>query len=111
MGIAIGADSLFSLSANMAGDTSRVDGLEEKLKKSAATDEELMEACKSFESYMLEQVFKAMEKTVPETEDKGPYVEQFGDRLYEEYSKQATQGSGFGIAQMLYDSMKRNTNG
>ena len=38
------------------------------------TDDELMEVCKEFESYFLEQIFKEMEKTVTifkDEEDKG----------------------------------------
>ena len=51
---------------------------------------------------------KEMEKTIPGRDDKNPYLEQFGDILYEEYAKDATEGEGLGIAQMLYESMKRN---
>ena len=41
--------------------------LENQLKSdySKATDDELMDACKQFEAYFLEQVFKGMEKTIP----------------------------------------------
>lgn len=41
--------------------------LKEKLDStdySQATDDELLDACKQFEAYFLEQVFKEMEKTV-----------------------------------------------
>ena len=36
---------------------------------STASDDELMDACKQFESYFMEQVYKEMEKTVPKSED------------------------------------------
>lgn len=79
---------------------------------SKATDEELMEACKSFESYFLEQAFKGMEKMIPKNEDSNSsnsYVEMFKDNLYQEYAKSATErGDGIGIAKMLYEQMKRN---
>jgi phosphoribosylamine--glycine ligase len=56
-----------------------------------------------------EQVMKEMKKTVPEGEDeKSPYLEQFGDMLYEGYAEKATENQGIGIAQMLYDAMKHN---
>lgn len=75
-----------------------------------STDDEIMDACKQFEAYFVEQVFKAMEKMVPKSEDsEGDYMKYFGDTLYQEYAKSATeQGDGFGIAKSLYEQMKRN---
>jgi hypothetical protein len=42
-------------------------------------------------------------------EEENPYMDQFGDMLYEEYAKKATDNQSLGIAKMLYDAMKRNT--
>jgi flagellar protein FlgJ len=89
-------------------DRSRIDILEGKLQSKPTSDEELMEVCKSFESYLLEQVMKGMEKTIPSEDKKNPYLEHFGDMLYQEYAKSATENQGLGLAQMLYESMKRN---
>lgn len=81
---------------------------------SKATDEELMEACKSFEAYFIEQAFKGMEKMVPKNEDESSsmttsYTDMFKDKLYQEYAEDATErGDGIGIAAMLYEQMKRN---
>lgn len=77
---------------------------------SKSTDDELMEACKEFEAYFVEQAFKAMQKMVPEEENtSSDYMDYFGDTLVQEYAKSATnQGDGFGIANMLYEQMKRN---
>ncbi len=78
---------------------------------SNATDEELMEACKSFEQYFIEQAFKGMEKMIPDDdEDSGmTHLDMFKDTLYEEYAKSATErGDGIGIAKQLYEQMKRN---
>lgn len=79
---------------------------------SNATDEELMEACKSFEAYFVEQAFKGMEKMIPKDDDKSSsasYTEMFKDKLYQEYADSATErGDGLGIAKMLYEQMKRN---
>ena len=81
---------------------------------SKATDEELMEACKSFEAYFIEQAFKGMEKMVPKDEDDEDssgmsYTDMFKDNLYQEYAESATErGDGLGIARMLYEQMKRN---
>lgn len=78
-----------------------------------ATDEELMEACKSFEAYFVEQAFKGMEKMIPENEDDSSsgmnHIDMFKDNLYKEYASAATErGDGLGIATMLYEQMKRN---
>jgi flagellar protein FlgJ len=112
MGISIGSDSINSISSSYLSQSPKASNLENTLKNSdSATDEELMEACKSFESYLLEQVFKGMENTIQksEEEEENDYMAQFGDMLYEEYAKAATENEGYGIAQMLYDSMKRNS--
>ena len=79
---------------------------------SNATDEELMEACKSFETYFLEQAFKGMEKMIPDNDDENSgtnHLDMFKDTLYQEYAESATErGDGIGIARQLYEQMKRN---
>ena len=79
---------------------------------SKATDEELMEACKTFESYFIEQAIKGMEKTIPDNDDSSAsYLNMFKDTLYQEYADIASErGDGIGIAKMLYEQMKRNYN-
>ena len=90
----------------------KADSIKNTLNNAESTDEELMDACKSFESYMLEQVFKGMKSTVPksEEEESNDYMTQFGDMLYEEYAQSASEKESIGLAQMLYESMKRNSN-
>lgn len=76
---------------------------------STATDDELMDVCKSFESYFVEQVLKEAKKTVlSDDEEEGDYMQYFGDILVQEYSDMLSDNGNLGIAQMLYDSMKRN---
>lgn len=75
---------------------------------SNATDKELMDVCKSFESYFVEQVLKEAKKTIPSEEDEGEYMEYFGDMLVQEYAEMLSDNGSLGIAQTLYDSMKRN---
>ena len=80
---------------------------------SKSTDEELMEACKTFESYFIEQAIKGMEKTIPDNDDdsSASYLNMFKDTLYQEYADIASErGDGIGIAKMLYEQMKRNYN-
>ena len=106
MSISIGSNLLSTYTSSINA-TNKKD-LENKLSNvSTENDAELMEVCKSFESYFVEQVFKALKKTVPESEtNSGEYLDMFGDKLYEEYAAMATESQGFGIAKMLYESMK-----
>ena len=107
MSISIGSGPLYT--ANTSEETAKTDKLKAKLQNNNASDEELLEACKSFEAYLLEQVMKEMQKSVDSEEQKNDYLEQFGDILYEEYAKKATEGQGLGVAQMLFEAMKRNS--
>lgn len=79
---------------------------------SSATDEELMGACRQFESYFIEQVFKALEKTATvfeeDKESSGSAVNMFKDQMYQEYASMAMENEDFGIAKALYEQMKRN---
>lgn len=81
---------------------------------STATDDELMDACKQFESYFLEQVFKEMEKTVTKSEDSDTstsnLVDFFKDSTIQELAADSTDNNSLGLAQMLYEQMKRNYN-
>ena len=82
---------------------------------STATNEELMDVCKDFESYFTEQIFKALKSMVPESsdEDSGSMSDTlscFDDMLVQEYAKDSSSGEGLGIAKMLYEQMKRNYN-
>lgn len=96
--------------------TSESKALEGSLNKdyAAATEKELMDACKEFEAYFVEQMFKALEATakVPGDDEKDASVtatmDMFGDQLQQEYAKQAIETQDFGIAQTLYEQMKRN---
>ena len=78
----------------------------------SATDEELMEAAKTFESYLLEQVYKAMESTIKpdgdEEEDSTGYLSMFKDTLTQEYAKITSESANLGLAQKLYEQMKLN---
>jgi flagellar protein FlgJ len=77
-----------------------------------ASDEELMDACKQFEAYFLEQVFKEMEKTIVKADDEDTSTSQlqdyFKDETIKELAEQSTDQNSLGLAQMLYEQMKRN---
>lgn len=78
------------------------------------SDDELWAACKSFEAYFLEQIFKEMQKSVdalkPESEDKSTetLVDFFKDQTLQEVSATAVDRQSNGFAQMLYENLKRN---
>lgn len=87
---------------------------------SNASDEELMKVCKDFESYFVEQVFKSMEKMIPKDKDEedssstNSMVEYFKGEMTTQYAKIASEsngGTGLGLAQVLYEQMKRNISG
>ena len=93
------------------------DALENTLGKvnKESTEEELMAACKEFEAYFIEQIYKGMEKTIMKAEDDessstaSQYLDYFSDMQTQEYAKAtAEQGNGIGLAQQLYEQMKRN---
>jgi peptidoglycan hydrolase FlgJ len=111
MSISIGTNDFYSSLSGISSSSSKADSIEATLKNSSATDEELMDACKSFESYLMEQVFKSMESTVDksEEEENNDYMNQFGDMLYQQVAEDATDNQSIGLAQMLYESMKRNS--
>lgn len=71
--------------------------------------DKMLEACKEFETYMIEQIYKSMEKTIIKAdEDENQYEEYFGDMQIQEYAKSAMEQGGFGLAKQLYESMVRN---
>ena len=80
---------------------------------SKASDTELMNACKQFEAYLWEQVYKEMQKTVDIFDEDGDdyasnMVDYFKDTVIQQISEQtATQGSN-SLAQMLYEQAKIN---
>lgn len=88
--------------------------LEDTLKSdlSKATEDELMDVCKDFEAYFTEQMFKAMQKMIPESEEVSASTRQLQDyykeQMVQSFAEQSAQGEGLGLAQMLYEQMKRN---
>ena len=73
-----------------------------------------MDACKQFESYFLEQMFKEMMKTIPENEDtsssNSKLMDYYKDEMVQQIASDSTEQNSLGLAQMLYEQMKRNYN-
>lgn len=130
------SDSITGLSSKNYSDVydSKAGSLTNKLTDtdySKASDDELMSVCKDFESYFVEQVLKSMEKMAKidsDDEDSNLFSSMagiggtedtslntlgryFGDEMVSSYAKLMTDsnhGKGLGIAQTLYEQMKRN---
>jgi flagellar protein FlgJ len=76
-----------------------------------ATDDELMDVCKEFEAYFLEQMFKEMVKTIPGEEQSGStstMMDYYKDQMIQNIAADSTEQNGLGLAQMLYEQMRRN---
>ena len=79
----------------------------------ASSKDELWEACKSFEAYFLEQMFKEMQKSVdamkPESSDNATstLVDFFKDQTLQDICATSADTQSNGFAQMLYENMKR----
>lgn len=80
---------------------------------SGSTDEELMEVCKEFESYFVEQVLKQAMDTFTTGDEMSSGAMStlqgfYKDNLVKEYSTKITDNEDMGLAKILYDQMKRN---
>lgn len=74
----------------------------------SSTDDELMEVCKSFESYFVQKVIESAKSTIADEDDEeqGEYMQYFGEILNQQYADAITESGGTGLAQQLYDAMK-----
>lgn len=91
--------------------SSKASALQTKLSSlEGASDEELLEACKSFEAYMLEQVMTKVKDSVTtkDEDEENEYLAMFGDQLYREYAQTIADKGELGIAQQLYEAMRRD---
>ena len=110
-----GTGTLYSQNLTSQSGSSKAAALQNKLSSanSSDTDEKLMETCKEFEAYFMEQVFDAMLKTTKVFSDEensyaSKMVDYFKDSAVQELTSQATDRQGLGIANTLYEQMKRN---
>jgi len=79
-----------------------------------STDDELLSACKQFEAYLWEQIYKEVDKSVNifGTESDGSYagnmMSTFSDSFIQEIAQQSTGDGSNSLAQTLYEQLKRN---
>ena len=107
-------------------DANRVntENLQKKLENTANTaqveeteNEALLDACKQFEAYLWEQIYKEMEKSTKvfsDDEDEDGYasnmVDYFSDAVVQQISSQTAAEQSNSLAHMLYEQAKRNYN-
>jgi len=113
MDIGNGVSSAYANYLSSQTTASRLDGQIRKTDYTKSSDDELLAVCKEFEAYFVEQMFKAMQNMVPESsEEMSSSTRQLQDYYKEQmthsFAKQSTESGGLGIAQMLYEQMKRN---
>ena len=111
----INASALTEYAMNESKNASTI-ALQKKLENTSAksTDDELWQACKGFEAYFMEQIFKEMQKSVdalkPESQDKSTstLVDYFKNQTLQEVCADSVDTQSNGFAQMLYENLKRN---
>jgi flagellar protein FlgJ len=111
-----GISSVYSDYLTSQASSSKTSSLTSKLENASSSDndEELKEACKEFESYFVEQVFDAMLETtkVFSDDDDDGYasrmVDYYKDFAVQSLCDQVTESDSIGLANMLYEQMKRN---
>jgi flagellar protein FlgJ len=113
-----GISSIYSDYLTSEASSSKTSSLQSKLENtsSSESDDELLEACKEFESYFIEQVYNEMLETTnlfSDDEDDGyasRMVDYYKDFAIQELSEQTTDSGSLGLANILYEQMKRNYN-
>ena len=80
--------SIQAMANQYTSESSSTKKLQNSLKNdySEATSEELMDVCKEFEAYFVEQIFKEMRKTIPESESTSSYSSTMKE-YYEEVNE------------------------
>ena len=85
--------------------------LTERLKSATDTtsDTEMLEACKEFEQYFVEQMLKEMKKTIPDDPllSDNEYMNMFEDQMFQSVAEKITDGGQFGIAKQLYEDIQK----
>lgn len=106
-----GIGSTYMGQASDALESAKTSEMTEK-KYGGSTETEMLDACKKFEAYFIEQVLKEVKKTIPEPQysdaPTSNLVDFFKDNMVQEISTKLQDGSGLGLAQQMFEQMKRN---
>jgi flagellar protein FlgJ len=103
------------LVANENSTTSKLNNALKNNDYANSSHDDLLAACKEFEAYFLEMIFKEMQKSVDvfaKDKDKAnaQLVDYFRDSTVQKIAADATETQGLGLAQQLFEQMKRNYN-
>jgi flagellar protein FlgJ len=110
MSISIGNSTAY---IDTAQKTASASGLQNTLSKdlSTASEDELMDVCKEFEAYFIEQVLKEAEKTIPnhdEDSSMAKLTDFHKDSVRQKLSETLAEQNGNTFAKTMYEQMKRN---
>ena len=112
--MAISVDNTYLTNYSVDANNSTADKVTSQI-QNAQTDDETLEACKQFEAYMIQQMFKNMQESAKiltdDDDDDGSsqYVDMFSDVYLQGIAESmVNSGQGLGIAQQLYDSIIQN---
>ncbi len=114
--MSMGLGSISAMADQVSAAGSKANALQNKLDGNLknATEEELMSVCKEFEAYFVEQVLKEVEKTIPKDEEEEGSMSQmkdyFKDEMIQKLAGQVCEQQDLGLAQQMYEQMKRNYN-
>lgn len=114
MSIGIGSISGIIDQTSSSVANSKTNALQSKLNGdfTKASDEELMDVCKDFEAYFVEQVLKEVEKTIPKSEDEDASMSQltgfYKEEMIKSLAEDVCEQQSLGLAQQMYEQMKRN---
>ena len=104
-----------SYSSYLTSETSSYEKVSNSLNVSEdSTDEELMDACKSFEEYFMEKIFNSMLETTKifsdDDDESDSYASQmvdyFKDTAVQALTEASSEQGGIGLAKQLYEQMK-----
>lgn len=78
----------------------------EKVSK-GTVNKKLLNACQGFEAVFINQMLKAMRKTIPQKGmlDGGIAQGIYKDMLYQQYSEKMAKTANFGLARVLYNQL------
>ena len=106
--------SLIDTSKNTAA-ANQANSLQNSLNSisSDTSEDELMQVCKDFESYFVEEVLKIKESLMDDDEEDSStstMTDYYMDNVIEQVADQVVDEVGTSFTQQLYEQMKRNYN-
>lgn len=113
--MSISLDSMVSLVDNSATKNYNANKLQNSLKgvSSETTEDELLQVCKDFESYFVEEIIKEIKENMsPEEDEKDASLSTMTDYnmdfVVQKVADQVVDEVGTNFTQQLYEQMKRN---